>query len=490
MSLSYRVFSIWFELPLDEISSIVNFEFIKYINSGYFMNSTTSILVVRSLIIISWFLCQSVLAQESSLEPDEAVEKPDVASLQKQIDVLKNKDVDLDGEKQKFVADEKQNGFKINWRPGPEIKSDNGEFSFAINGRVGYDYSVVNFRDGDGIERPQEKIEGVNLRFLQMGVRGRAFSDFSYRVSARFIDNEVELRLAYVDYDFGKTKIIVGQTRTYNTLDKLTPPPNHAFAERAAFINAMRIKPRVGIAISHHGDNWSVSGGYFFENASSVNKVVDDNNIASARVSFSPRFKNGVGIHFGGSTFYRYRNGNSFDHNYNARPFVKQGNLKPLTSESFNIVSETFYSGEFVVTYKSLAFQTEFSIVENKLGPNEILTTTSPRYQGGYVELSFFPTGGQRIIDGTDGRFNRVDIANPVGSGGFGEIRLAARYDVADLTHEIFGRKQNSIIFAADWYLNELTKIQTNYAHSTIKNAINIRTDIVNAFNTRFLFSF
>lgn len=459
------------------------------------MNSNICTLSINSLVFISCMVAQSVSAQQRTAEPEKLFEKPDVEALQKQIDNLKNKVDQLESDKQTFTVNEEQsgssqNGFNLSWNPGPVLESDDGDFSFAINGRVGYDYSVVNFKDGTGTARPQDKINGTNLRYLEMGFRGRAFGDFTYRVVTKFVDNKVEVKLAYVDYNVGNTTIVVGQTRTNNTLEKLTPPPNHAFAERAAFINSLRINPRVGAAISHHGDNWSVSTGYFFENAATGNRAVDDNNMASARVTFSPRFENGVGVHFGGSTFYRNHNGNPFDHNYSARPFVKQGDLKPLRSESFNITSEIFYSGEFVATYKSFAFQTEYSVIENKLGANEMLTMTKPRYMGGYVELSFFPTGGERIIDGTDGRFNSVDIANPVGAGGFGEVRLAARYDVADLTHETFGRKQNSIIFAADWYLNDLIKIQANYAHSTVKDAMDVKTDIVDTFNTRFLFSF
>ncbi len=443
-------------------------------------------------------LAISASAQTTDQSATQEFEKPDVKGLQRQIDDLKAR---VDGINAEDGSDASQqsgqqtdeisgNDLILEWTPGPRISSKDDLFQFQINGRITYDYSIVSFKDGDGAERPEDKINGTNLRHLELGVRGRAFGVFNYRMAAKFVDNEVEVKLAYVDYTVGNTTFVVGQTRTYNTLDKLTPPPNTAFAERAAFINAMRINPRVGVGVSHHGDNWSLSGGYFFENVATGNASIDDNNMASARATFSPRFENGVGVHFGFSGFYRNENGNSFDLNYSARPFVKQGDLKPLASQEFNIKSEMFYNAEFVTTYQSFAVQAEYGIVKNKLSALEILTAQDPAYQGGYVEISFFPTGGERTIDGTDGRFNKVDIRNPVGKGGMGEVRLAARYDIADFTHEIFGRKQKSIIVAADWYLNDSMKIQGNYGHTVVKNAMNVKTDIIDSFNLRFLFGF
>lgn len=421
-------------------------------------------------------------------------QQSELEALQNQIDALKEKVDQIDSDEETVLINEQSNlsnsDFNLTWHPGPVLGSTDGRFSFEVNGRLTYDYSIVNFKDGNSVERPDDKINGTDLRHLELGIRGKAFGDFNYRIVTTFVNNEVDVKMAYIDYSIGNTTIIVGKTRPFNSLDKMTSPPNAAFAERAAFTNAFGFDRRVGIGVSHHGDTWTLSGGYFFEDDLSVNGTGDDFNMVSTRLTFSPRFKNGLGLHFGGSSFYRNRNGNDFNNNYNARPFLKQGILKPLASETFNISSETFYGAEFVATYKSFALQSEIGIIKNKLGVNDILTTVNPVYQGGYVELSFFPTGGERIINGRDGRFNSVKIKSPVGAGGMGEVRLAARYDMADLTHDIFGRKQKSYILAADWYLNDLMKIQGNYARSTIKDAFDVKSDNVNTFNMRFLIHF
>ncbi|MCB2091892.1 MAG: hypothetical protein KDF58_10605, partial [Alphaproteobacteria bacterium] len=322
-------------------------------------------LAISSLVILgAGSLAVNAVAQETTLNPEDEFSRPDVRELQQQIDELKSTVNSLtdekrqaDGEKADQQADK---GFILTWEPGPVLSSADGRFSFELNGRMTYDYSIITFKDGDGTVRPLEKINGTNMRHLELGVRGKFLGSFSYRIATKFVDNEVDVKLAYIDYSFGNTTIVAGQTRTYTTLDKLTPPPNAAFAERAAFINALRINPQVGVGVSHHGENWSVSGGYFFENASTGNSSLDDNNMVSARLTFSPRLENGVGLHFGGSGFYRNENGHAYDLNYSARPFINQGDLKPLASTNFMVTGETFFDGEFVATYKSFGFQSEY----------------------------------------------------------------------------------------------------------------------------------
>ncbi|MDG1858001.1 MAG: porin [Emcibacteraceae bacterium] len=446
-----------------------------------------------------------IMASSQAMAQDASeFETTDLQDLQKQINDLKAKVDVLQQEKEaannivmnaeQLAAIEPaaggQDNTKINWDLSPVFTSSDDRFSFQINGRIGYDYANINFKDGSGAVIPGTKVNGIDNRYLETGFRGKMFGDINYRVAVKFVDNEVELKLAYMDYEIGNTNLIIGQVRTYTSLDKLTPPPNHSFSERFAFINALSIKPRIGVAVAQHGDNWSVSGGYFFESTSSTDGSLDDNNMASGRVTFSPTFENGLGIHLGSSFFYRNENGNGYDKGYATRPLSKQGAIKPLYSGEFNIGSEKFIGGEFVATYKSFGFQAEYAQVTNDLNEIETQTATNPKYEGGYVEFGFFPTGAERTIRGTDGRYSNVKIDNPVGEGGFGEVRLAVRYDMADFTHEIFGTKQKSLIFSADWYLNDYLKIQGNFAKSTIKDYQDIKTNEVDTFNLRFLMSF
>ena len=452
------------------------------------MNFSSSLyyrVVFAFSMMLTLLLTSEVFGQETDFE------KPNVEALQKQIDDLKSTVDTLNGEASQIgpqanVEDENGNDTIITWDPAPRFETRDGRFSFETNGRMIYDYGIVNFKDGDGVSMPADKINGTELRALEFGVRGTILRDFDYRLVTKFVNNEVEVKLAYVDYSVGKFNIIVGQTRTFTSLEKSTPSPNTSFSSRAAFLNALRIKPRVGVGVSTHGDNWTASGGYFFETLETTNSSIDDHNMITSRLTFSPTFDNGVALHFGTSFFQRNRNGNGFELGYSDRPFSHQGDLKPLSSQAFNLTSEQFYGFEFVTTYNSFALQSEFGIIKNKLSASEVLTSTDPTYKGGYLEISYFLTGGERVINGSRARFYDVDVKSPVGEGGIGEVKVAGRYDMMDFTHETFGNKQGSYIFGIDWYLNNYMKIQGNYAHTTVKNYLNQKTNLVNTFNLRF----
>ncbi len=377
-------------------------------------------------------------------------------------------------------------GDYLNWLSNSALTSGDGRFSIKSSGRLIYDYGLADFNDENSEARLGQKINNFEFRALELGIRGKIFGNINYRLVTKLLNNQVDIKLAYLSYSFGNFDIVVGQTRTYTALDKSTPLTNTSFSVRGAFVNAIKARTRLGVGLSTHGHDWTISGGYFIDSLVKSKSAVDQRDMITTRLTYSPSFKNGLGLHFGTSYFYRSNNGRPFDHKYNDRPFSHQGDYKPLRSAQFNILSEQFLGLEFVATYKSLATQAEFAIVKNKLSNAEILTMQDPSYKGGYFELSYFATGGQRTINAKRGRFNGIKVKNPVGAGGIGEIKIAARYDMLDLRHQTFGTKQVNYIGGIDWYLNVYMKFQLNYAHSIIGNFANVKSDTVDTFNGRF----
>ena len=434
--------------------------------------------IIIFLILLPCFAC----AHEKNWETENRFLK--IKSLENKLQVSEQsfQTVYLD------KVDEKENKYVVNWllqRP-PVYKNKN--FSIRFNARIAYDYANVSYKDGNGKNKPRNKVNSIYLRNLEFGLRGNLFSNFNYRVVTKFTDNITELKMAYLGYETENTKLAIGQTRTFTTLDKTTPPTMMAFTERFSFINAIKAPRRLGFTASRNGSNWSFSSGYFIGNTNE-NKI-NDNRMVSARINFSPQFKNGLSLHFGASTFYRNQNSKSFSTKYEARPLSKHGNLKPLFSGNFDIEEEQFIAAEFVASYKSFAFQVEYATIKTPLSNLELKTSTDPTYKGGYLEVGFFPTGGKQLVDGRVGRLDNVKIKSPIGKGGVGEVRIAVRYDMADFTHEGYGSKQSSYILSLDWYLNTVTKITTNYAHSIIQNSSNVVTVKADTINTRFSFFF
>lgn len=417
----------------------------------------------------------------------------DLQTLQLQIDELKSSN-----ESQSVIGSETQDDIEIEeekkpiytWNNGPRFESRDGRFSFRFSGRLTYDYGNITYKDGFGNNRPEEKVNGFANRHQELGIRGNIFRDISYRMVTRFRDNEATVRLAFLEYDTGKTRLLAGQIRTNTTLDRMTPPQNHNFTERFAFVNAIRANQRVGFSVARYGKDWSATGGYFYEDIYETDLSLDENHMITGRLNYSPHLDNGWALHFGTSFFTRNENGKPYDFNYRTRPISRQGDLRPLTSEEFNITRENFIGGEFAAVYGNFGIQTEYAQISNILSDQETLTSNNPKYEGAYIEFGYFLTGASRTVDGSDGRYNNVDVDSPLGGGGIGEIRVAARYDVADFTHETFGRKQKSMILSSVWFLNDHLRLIGTYGHSIIKDAQDIKTDVVDTFSARLMFFF
>ncbi len=99
-------------------------------------------------------------------------------------------------------------------------------------------------------------------------------------------------------------------------------------------------------------------------------------------------------------------------------------------------------------------------------------------FNGGYVQLSYFPTGENRVYDRRLGRLGSTYIAAPFTNFwavrtqdgplclGWGAWEIAARYNYLDLNDGgIQGGRLQEFNFGVNWYLNVNWKMQFEYIH-------------------------
>ncbi|NOZ42968.1 MAG: hypothetical protein GXP02_07385 [Alphaproteobacteria bacterium] len=403
--------------------------------------------------------------------------------LKAQINQLSKKVSELE-KKQAAKAENPQN-LKIKWKGAPEFSSADGKFKMKIRGRLFFDYGSVSVKDGAGTTIPADKINGVEIRTARIGVEGVLFSNIKYKFEADFEGNKTTAKDAYIEYHFKPVSIRVGQFKHMTSLEEQTSSRYITFMERASFTDAFKFSRRMGVAVSSHGKNWTASAGYFFEGFGTANKSANDRNLFAARVTYSPLLSSAMKVHLGASFFSRDNNGKDYLHGYSQRPHNHQSG-KFVTSQKFDITRETFYGVELASIMGPFSAQAEWGWMKNSLAAGEMLTSTDPTYNGGYISFSYFVTGETRSYSGKKGAFGRTKVLSPVNEGGVGAWQIAARYDVIDLVHENFGEKQDTYLFGVNWLLNSHTRIMANYSRSTINNSSGIRDNKIDAFGARF----
>ena len=96
-------------------------------------------------------------------------------------------------------------------------------------------------------------------------------------------------------------------------------------------------------------------------------------------------------------------------------------------------------------------------------------TFNDPSFKGYYVIASYVLTGELRQYNKRSGTFKRVNVANGINSGGWGELELYSRWSSIDLMDQsVDGGQMNTLSLGLNW--NPISSIQfnVNYRYSTL----------------------
>ncbi len=96
--------------------------------------------------------------------------------------------------------------------------------------------------------------------------------------------------------------------------------------------------------------------------------------------------------------------------------------------------------------------------------------SSSPDFDGYYIQGSYFLTGENRKYKTSSGAFDRVKPReNYSQKGGCGAWEVAARYSKIDLNdNNVTGGELEDVTLGLNWYLNPNTRIMWNYIRADL----------------------
>lgn len=409
-----------------------------------------------------------------------AVSGPAIAQttedLQKQIDALQQQMNEMKAAKQKDSGSD----IKVKWEPAPKISSADGRFEMNLRGRMHIDANWLK-DDHDFMD-----VDATQFRTVRLGIEGKAWNNVEYKFEADFAGNEIDLKDAYIGYDAGVADILVGHFKTQNSLEEQTSSRYTTFMERASITDAFEISRQIGVGAEFGGDNWTAAIGVF-KGSSDGGAESNQGEAISARVTYAVPVADDALIHLGAS--YRYRSAGADEDNFRYRQRPHQHLASRFVGTPRVGDKDELFGVELAGVYGPFSMQGEYMVLKSKReisAPN----LQNPKFDGWYIDASYFITGESRAYKG--GKFNRVKVANPVFEGGMGAWQVAARYDVINLNDEnIFGGEQKTWIVGVNWHLNDYSRIMLNYSQSDIKDAFAQTNNVngenkVDAFGVRF----
>ncbi|MCX7864054.1 MAG: porin [Novosphingobium sp.] len=348
---------------------------------------------------------------------------------------------------------------KVAWKGGPEIEGEGG-WSFKPRGRLLFDAGLINAPRSTG--RPDGW--GNEVRRARLGVEGRMPGGFGYKFEADFAQNEVEILDAFLSYRDKGLTLTIGQHNPFQSLEELTSSNFSSFMERAAFTDTFNFKRRLGLSAQYQTKRLLLQAGLFTDN---LDALPNKSWSADSRIVFMPK-SGATQLHFGASLHYGELNDAAGTVRYRQRPLLHFTSQRFIDTRAFPAASEMGLGLEAAAI--AGPFHAAAEAFWQKV--DRPRTTADPTFFGGYAEIGYFLTRGDRR-GYRNGMFDRVRPAKPVDEGGIGAIQVNLRYDYLDLNDAgIIGGKQNGIGVSLIWTPTDYTRFMLNYGRMKYTDAV------------------
>ena len=411
---------------------------------------------------------------------------------------------------------------------GIEFESRDGNFKFAINGRLQVD-AQVNTSNGTtpatGANTPNRLADGATIRRARLGVEGTFFKDFDYkfeydftRASSFNLPNNsagtstgstsvaAGVTDAYIAWNISKPfSIKVGQFKEPFSMEEATSNRFLTFIERNQVVNSFSDNPnsyKVGLGVNYVQDQYGIMAAVMTENVgaswanNSTNSNVNGNRSngsgdtswdITARAFGRPWLEDKEHfLHVGASGSYRNVNNNylangTFNNGgmtFTATPngnvdrtnILNTGNLSNATGS--RIVDHFTRGGvETALVYGPFSAQAEY--MRTDIYGKGYKDTS---FDGYYAYASYFLTGESRNYKAKTGAWDRIKPGKNfnLSSGGLGAWEIAAGYDYLNLNGSttangaagvVNGGRASTAKLAVNWYINSHVRVMANYIH-------------------------
>ena len=341
-------------------------------------------------------------------------------------------------------------GFEAAPDSGLRWTSPDENWRARVGGRLHLDFTrfdddVTNLGNGE-----------FDVRRARLFFDLRAFEDWRVKVDGELSDEKGRRgwRNVFLQYGgFERLRLRLGNFIAPISLEENTSSNDITFMERS-LMNAFTPSFQTGLSALYSGkQRWTVHAGVFFQ---PLGDRDDDRRRADgvsfvARGTWVPwgdrdrkRF-----IHLGGSIEYR-----NLNDRFRIRTRPESGSAERLIS------TDTLRDADDVVTFglEAAAVWGPFSIQGEYIRTN-LFRSEDVAFDGGYVQLSWFPTGENRRYTVKRGTFLSMRPRSR-----WGALELAARYSAIDLTdRDVIGGDEQNVTLGVNWYLTRYVRVMFNY---------------------------
>lgn len=391
------------------------------------------------------FASDDVNARIEALEAALKELRAEVAARDAKIDAMEQKTAEID--KLPKFSDTKL-----------EMESRDGKFSMGVAGRFQGDAYAID--DDNSSTNPMGN--GMELRRIRLGVYGKMFGDWRYKLDVEYAGDKVAVKDAYVETNLTEgLGLKVGHFKEYYGIDNLTSDNYVSFMERA-LSSVYWTDQNMGVGLAYtDGKLFGLQGGFWTPGVANGGTGGTSDWAVTGRAYAAPEIGDAT-IHIGLNGSYRGFE-SSATTKFEQRPEAHAAEKVLRTGNISNPTSETRFGPEMAAILGPVTLQAQYdwSEIERGLGLPSVST------EGGYAEASWFVTGEARKYSVKTGTFGRTKATNAV--------QLAARVSYLDLDDAALtdlrrGTETNTTL-GVNYYFNPNVRLMLNWVRADVDYA-------------------
>ncbi len=335
-------------------------------------------------------------------------------------------------------------------------------------GRLQLEALVLN--EGDDPEFRDEQI-----RRLYLGVQGAFSPRISYQADIDFADGEANYQDIVLHYAFDdQTELSIGFIKPAISADNLTSDVYTVFLERSAFAGLFSPGRRIGVGVSHTGNDWGLQGGIYGDKDASIPFSSASESLVASGRGHADLLPGDAVLHVALSGYYIEPSNESGGVRLSQSPETS-GAATVIDTGRFLVDRGFFIGAEAGYGDGPVTVQVEGGLLDYA-GP-----AVDPRFYGVSAQISWRLTGEERPYSSKSGVFGRVSPSRPVDQGGPGSFEAGLRMTHIDMDDRpVKGGELSSYSAVLNWYPIEHLRFSANYVHSeSVRTAGDFDQDLV-----------
>jgi len=333
------------------------------------------------------------------------------------------------------------------------FKSDDGQFRWALDGRVNLDGAFF-------VEDKNPLGDGVQLRRARLAFKAVLWGDWYAEMDVDFVEEATAMKDVYLRYDnlFGRQGYVrVGNFRAPFGLEENTSSRNIQFQERSQATDAFVPGRKMGLEVARFAPHWRVAAGVFGPDITEFETEQDDMAWdAVGRVNANFLRDRGQVLHLGLAAAHRQPQFQSGNLRFRTRNEYHVNNLKFVDTDNIGHVDTyDLIDGEFAYVNRRLRVQAEY--IDVNVQRFDDLPALS--FGGAYVSASYFLTDDTNPYVWQDAEFGHV-----VPRSQHGALEAVARYSTVDMTDDdVRGGESTALTLGLNWHANANVRVYNSW---------------------------